>query len=68
MQILKRIGILTLIIIGMALFMKWSIWHDEQIMKAADVYEKCVVRVYGKSPAHIYVETGEYPECVNINN
>lgn len=63
MQTIKRIGIVTIIIIAMAGFMKWTSWHDEQTMIAADKYEKCVKDQYGVTPAYWYEMHGEYPTC-----
>ena len=67
MHIAKRIGIVTLIIAGMAGILTWSADHDKKVMEAADRYEDCIEFEYGVSPANWYAEHGEYPTC-NIKN
>ena len=63
-QDIARYALYTILTIGaVILFLTWSHKQDERRQAVYSAYEECVEREYGRLPAHIYLETGEYPEC-----
>jgi len=56
---------LTIVVslVAISLFLTWTNKLDERRQEAYSAYEECVEREYGRLPAHIYLETGEYPTC-----
>jgi len=65
-----RTFIISLLLIGIALlisfrFLYWMEKQDEQTMKSAQSYEKCVKDKYNINPSAYYAEYGKYPYCDN---
>ena len=56
---------LTIVVslVAISLFLTWTNKLDERRQEAYSAYEECVEREYVRLPAHIYLETGEYPTC-----
>ena len=51
------------------LFLNWMEKQDEQTMKSAQIYERCVLKKYNINPSAYYAEYREYPYCdTNILN
>ena len=62
--------IISLLLIGIALlisfrFLYWMEKQDEQTMKSAQSYERCVQKKYNINPSAYYAEYGKYPYCDN---
>ena len=60
---IKQIIILALVIAGIVAILTWSGNRTDKVIKAAELYEECVVKEYGVSPSYWYQEHGEYPTC-----
>jgi hypothetical protein len=66
METTKIVLWLLAICAAIALFLHWTNKLDDARQKQYAEYEACVVREYGgRTPTQIYLETGEYPGCVN---
>lgn len=64
-QKLNYIVVTITLIAIMAYLLQWTAKHDNQIMLAAQNYEKCVQNKYKTTPSAWYNENGEYPICDN---
>lgn len=61
--ILFYIVIGALLIFGIVRVNKFYNRLDTERTQWADLYEECVNKQYGVSPATFYQKNGEYPEC-----
>lgn len=48
---------------GMVALLWWSAGQDEQRAVSAELYQKCVERVYGVNPSAYYDTHGAFPTC-----
>jgi len=59
----KSITITATTLVAISLFFGWVAEHDKKVAEAAQKYEECVKKEYGRTPVQVYVETGFYPKC-----
>lgn len=60
---IKTLITIVLVIVAIALFLKWSAWQDDRRAEAVQRYETCVLEEYNTTPTAWYLQNGEYPEC-----
>ena len=55
--------LLICIVLLISSFLTWMEKQDEQTMKSAQIYERCVKDKYNINPSAYYAEHREYPYC-----
>lgn len=52
-------------VVAVVAFLSWADKHDEQVAKAAQAYEACILEEYRMDPTEYRLQHGEYPVCNN---